>query len=385
MLRRAFFLGAVVGLLSACSALPTRPLERPAPFSVTGQASVTEIDYSFNTRDGLTLVAKLTLPATSPQRAPVAIFLGGSGTWDADYSQLNDKNQLVTQLPTATLAQQSAQSGIAFIRYQKRGSTSPGGLANEQWRTAQLDNLLDDFRILLAKAKADPRLDGSRIALVGHSEGTMISTWVSGSDPDVKAFVLLGLVRRNLKEVYRFQMVTRNGETFFALVDSQPKDGCLSLSEIDAASASVRFDNWQAFDANRDSRLSKEEYLALLNGYYDEWIRNIEQAKPELLVPGNGSPAGWFQQHFRRATVGDAWQRIRTPVLVINGKSDLNTPVWSESQPFEAMLSARGHPDHRLIEPEGLDHLFKDQDGVSHANKVFEAIVPWLKERLKVH
>lgn len=383
MKRRAYLLNALVALLAACTTVPTRPLERPAPVSISGQAAVTEVDYSFKTHDGLTLTAKLTLPAPSTPRAPVGIFLGGSGTWDSDYSQTDTQNRRVNLLPIATLARLCAQHGIAFIRVQKRGTKDPGGLPTDQWKTASLDNLLDDFRLLLAKVKADPRLDGSRIALVGHSEGTMISSWVSGSDPDVKAFVLLGLVRRNLKEVYRSQLVTHNGGIYFAAVDTQPKDDFLDVREIDRASTSIRFENWQTVDANRDSRLSKDEYLTLLNGFYEEWIRNIEQSKPEVLVPGNGSPAGWFQQHFRHATVGDTWQRIRTPVLVIQGKGDINTPVRTESQPFEAMLSAQDHPDHRLIEPEGLDHLFKDRQGVSQASQVFDLIVPWLKERLK--
>ncbi|HEY9855536.1 MAG TPA: alpha/beta fold hydrolase [Stenomitos sp.] len=384
---RAFLLSLLLGTLTACTTVPPLPIQRPAPFSIaggtTGTGGTTEVSYSFKTHDGQLMAARLTLPASVSGRVPVAIFIGGSGTWDSNYFQWTSENKPNFVLPIRGLARQAAQAGIAFIRYQKRGTSDPGGQPTEQWKTAQLDNLLADTRTLLAKVKADPRLDGSRIALIGHSEGTMLSTWVGGTDPDVKGFVMLGLVRRNLKDVYRSQLVTHNGGVFFAKADIQPTDGFLDTAEIEKAKAKgMRFDKWQSFDQDHDSRLSKAEYLALLGSYYDEWVRNIEQAKPEVLVPGNWSPAGWFQQHYRHPTVGEAWQSIQTPVLVLQGKWDINTPVTTESEPFEAMLTARHHPDHRLVEFEGLDHTFRDASGVSHADKPFELIVPWLRQHL---
>lgn len=386
MKHAGILMGAVAVTLSACSSLPPQPLEAPERFSVSGQASNLDTGYNFQTRDGLTLVAKLTMPAHATHRVPVAIFMGGSGTWDSDYSSLTADNQLTSLMSIPSLAREIAQVGIAFIRYQKRGVTDPGGLLTAQWKTAQLDNLLADAQLLLAKVKADPRLDGSRIALIGHSEGTMIASWVGGSDPAVKAFVLMGIVRRNLKDVYRYQLVNRNGEAFFAFADAHPKDGYLDPTEIERArTAGMRFDNWRAADSDHDGRLSKDEYMALLNGLYDEWTRNIEQAKPEVLVPGNGSPAGWFQQHFRHPTVGEVWQHIKTSVLVIQGKSDTNTPVQTEAEPFEAMLCTRQHPDHQLVELEGLDHLFRDRAGTSHAEQAYAKILPWLKQHLKVN
>lgn len=384
MLRLAYLL-AVSLALTACapSVAPPPAASQLSELPVAAHQAVTEVDYRFQTRDGQTLVAKLTLPAEARTPVPVVIFIGGSGTWDSDYAQRVDAKTLNVLLPVADWATRSAQAGIAFVRYQKRGVVDPGAALVESWRTATLFNLLDDLRALLAKVKADPRLDGSRIALLGHSEGTMLATWVGANDPSVKAYVFLGFVRRNLKEVYRFQLVNRNGNRLFAFADTQPQDDLLEASEIAAATRKgLNFGNWRRFDRDRDGRLSKEEYLTLLDRSYEDWVRMIVSSTSERLVPGNGSPAGWFQQHFRHEPVGETWRRLWAPVLVIQGKSDTNTPFDTEVAPFAAMLAAKGHPDHRVVGLEGLDHWYKDSSGVSQANRTFDLFLPWLKHRL---
>jgi pimeloyl-ACP methyl ester carboxylesterase len=385
MTRYPIILCALLGLaLTSCSSLPSPPTAwRTGPLAVSGGAALSEEDYRFQTRDGLTLMAKLTLPAGAKRPPPVVIFIGGSGTWDSDYTQLVEATRSAFVMPLPDLARRSAQAGLAFVRYQKRGVTDPGGQANAQWKTVRPAALMDDLRLLLAKVKADPRLDGSRIALVGHSEGTMLATWVGNSEDSVKAFVFMGLVRQNLKEVFRLQLVVRNGERIFAFADAQPIDARLDATEIASASQrGLNFKDWQTFDADRSGSLSKAEYLALLDQSYGAWVRAIEALKPEQLVPGDGNPAGWFQQHFRHQTVGEAWRQIRKPVLVVQGQADTNTPFETEAEPFDTMLGAQRHPDHRLIGLEGLDHWFKDREGQSQADKAFDLLVPWLKERL---
>ncbi|MNK93872.1 Alpha/beta hydrolase family protein [compost metagenome] len=383
MARITVALGVMV-TLAAC-ATPVAPIHPPRSdgYPLAALTAVTEVDYRFETHDGQTLVAKLTLPERAERRLPVVIFIGGSGSWDSNYARLNDSKEISFVLPVPELAKQAARSGLAFVRYQKRGVSDPGGQITEQWKTAQLLNLLDDLRLLLAKVKTDPRLDGTRIALVGHSEGTMLASWVGASDASVKAYVLMGLVRRNLKEVFQYQLVTRNGNLLFAWADIKPADSRLDAKEIEAASQKgMAFGNWRTFDHDRDGKLSKSEYLDLLDASYRDWVRKIETSKPEQLVSGNGSPAGWFQQHFRHETVGETWSKLQAPVLVIQGTSDTNTPFKTEAEPFAAMLEARRHPDHRVVGLEGLDHWFKDPKGHSQAGKAFALLVPWLKQRL---
>ena len=381
------FWGLVVSLglgLTSCSGLPSLPANWPAGgFATSGEASSNETDYGFRAADGLSLAAKLTRPKEPGRRPAVLIFIGGSGTWDSNYSQAIDATRSAFVLPVPELARRSAQAGYAFVRYQKRGVTDPGGLATSEWRTVRLESLMADLRSLLAKIQADPTLDGTRIALIGHSEGTMIATWVGATEPSVKAYVFMGMVRQNLKDVFRLQLVYRNGERFFAITDVSPKDAKLDADEMASATKKgLVFEGWKTFDADRDGKLSKPEYLAYLDDRYAAWVRSIGAMKPEELVPGDGNPAGWFQQHFAHETVEASWRTIRAPVLVVQGRADTNTPFKTEVEPFKAMLEAQRHPDHRVVGMEGLDHWFKDRTGVSQAGRAFGEILPWLKQRL---
>lgn len=383
--RRVWGLFVILGLaLPSCSQLPSPPTGwRPGAFATSGKASAIESDYAFRTADGLILAAKLTRPKDAGRRPPVLVFIGGSGTWDSNYSQAIDATRSAYVLPVPDMARRSAQAGYAFVRYQKRGVTDPGGLATTQWRTVRLEALMADLRSLLAKIQADPTLDGTRIALIGHSEGTMIATWVGATEPAVKAYVFMGMVRQNLKEVFRLQLVTRNGERFFAFADVSPKDARLDADEMtNATQKGLKFDGWKTFDADRDGKLSKPEYLAYLDDRYAAWVRSIDALKPDDLVPGDGNPAGWFQQHFAHPTVEASWRTMRAPLLVVQGRADTNTPFKTEVEPFRAMLEAQRHPDHRVVGMEGLDHWFKDRTGVSQAGRAFGEILPWLRQRL---
>ena len=96
-------------------------------------------------------------------------------------------------------------------------------------------------------------------------------------------------------------------------------------------------------------------------------------------------PAGWWEEHFAHPTVGEAWKTITTPVLVLQGKLDTNTPYETEAIPFEAQLTAQHHPDHTVVGYAGLTHEFTDVRGKSSAETVFQTLVPWLRSRLNVN
>lgn len=386
-------LALATSLLVGCVQTNFLPLPGgKASVAVAAEATVDQ-DYSFRTADGLTLKAKLTLPQGARGPVPVVVFIGGSGPWDADYrSAVPDSTGTGTHsiqiMPIENLAKRCAANGMAFVRYAKRG-ISPGGSENSAWGTSQLHNLKTDANQLLIKIKADRRLDGTRIALVGHSEGTAIATWVAGHDPQVRAFAFMGLMRRNLKDLISYQIVDSRIDRIFDLFDNTPKDGGLDANEIQVAiTKGANFPDWQQADLDHDGRLSKSElasYMGLTQSF-QTWLSQLSSALPEQSVTQKNGvrdmPAGWWMEHFAHQSVGDAWTTITTPVLVLQGKADANTPYATEAIPFEAQLSAQKHRDHKLIGFEGLTHEFLDAQGQSHADSVFSTLVPWLGSRL---
>ena len=291
-------------------------------------------------------------------------------------------------MPLGHLAARCQASGLAFIQYGKRG-VDPGGAQNGAWETSRLVNLESDLRALIAQVKADGRLDGHRIGLIGHSEGTALATWVSGHDPDVRAFAFLGLMRRNLRDIITYQLVDSRLDRLFSLFDTATADGFLDAGEIQAAIArGARFPDWRQADRDRDDRLSRAEldgYMGLTAGLL-AWFARLAAAPGDSCISGKNGvrdmPAGWWMDHFAHATVDEAWNSITTPVLVLQGMADLNTPYATEALPFENKLLALHHPDHALVGFEGLSHTFVDGSGRSHADRVYERLVFWIKTRL---
>lgn len=351
--------------------------------SLRTEAMAPDVDFSFQSADGLKLKAKLTLPADTKGPVPVVVFIGGSGAWDSDYVATQPTTGKSLELmPIRDLAQRCAMSGLAFVRCQKRGVSDPGGIPNADWKSMQLHNLLSDAERIVAKVKADSRLDGHRIAMVGHSEGTEISTWVGGHDPDVKAFGLLGIARRNLHELMHFQLVENPVKVSFTVFDLN-KDGVFDATEIaQAVAKGGRFTGWQTLDTDHDARLSVSELSAAMEANFAEFDHAVATGKTDDMVLNK--PAGWWKEHFAHESPGDTWKSISTPVLVLQGKADTNTPYETEAVAFEAQMAKQHHPDHRLVGFDGLDHRFEDASGRSHAADAFAKLVPWLSSHLRV-
>lgn len=352
-----------------------------------------ELPFHFKGRDGLMLKGILSLPEKVTGKLPVVIFIGGSGPWDENQqAQLPERQgtgtSLLEILPIQRVANACVAQGMAFVRYAKRG-VSAGGFQNEHWKDSNLDNLLADLGELLDAIARDPRVDGQRIGLLGHSEGAALASWAAGHDPRVKAMVFMGMPRRNLKDILAYQLVERPVEQIFDRCDRPNPDGTLDAGEIEAAIArGARFPNWQAADRDGDQRLSKGElsaYLGLPQGF-ERWLAKLDHAKPdESITARNGvqdMPSAWYKQHFAHESVGESWKSITKPVFVLQGLKDRNTPFETEAQPFEAQLLQQGHLDYRVIGFPGLSHTFTDEQGQSQIDEALLKVMPWLRSRL---
>ena len=105
----------------------------------------------------------LTLPR-NVEKPPVAILVAGSGPQGMD-SLIGAANNR----PMADLAQGLAEHGIASIRYDKRSYAYPEDVVDIQ------TEYLFDFKDAVRFALEDPRVDGGRVYLIGHSQGGMLS------------------------------------------------------------------------------------------------------------------------------------------------------------------------------------------------------------------
>ena len=115
-----------------------------------------------------TLHGSLRLPAAAPARMPVVLLIAGSGPTDRDGNSagLPGPNHSLK-----LLAQGLAQGGWASVRFDKRGlaASAAAGPREDELR---FDSCVQDAAAWLRLLRADGRF--GRIAVIGHSEGSLI-------------------------------------------------------------------------------------------------------------------------------------------------------------------------------------------------------------------
>jgi pimeloyl-ACP methyl ester carboxylesterase len=123
---------------------------------------------------GITIAGTVLLPpADQPVRA-AAVVITGSGPLDRDGSDRNSPIDVSRQL-----AEHLARSGVATLRFDKRGVAASGG----DFLTAGLGDNIDDARAAVESLAAQPKCHGVPLVAIGHSEGAMIVAALA-AEPD---------------------------------------------------------------------------------------------------------------------------------------------------------------------------------------------------------
>lgn len=180
-----------------------------ADSEVPGGASVDqqELAVGFPGAGGLRLGAALALPAQAKDGAvPAALIIPGGG--------LTNRNGVSAAGTGGTpdlfyqdLAQVLSETGVASLRYDKRGGSAvelPDGT------TLTFDDMVEDAEAGLRFLHERKEVDPTRTVLIGHDEGGLIALRVAAANPPpggVRAVVLLSTPGRPLVEVLAEDLV----------------------------------------------------------------------------------------------------------------------------------------------------------------------------------
>ena len=183
--------GLLVLIIGQCAAAGYTASESlvAEPQSVTsqepGRIPTEAIDVPLETPTG-TLFGTLVLPAGKPP-FPVVLIIAGSGMTDRDGNSLllSGKSNCLKMI-----AESLAQSGIASLRYDKRGvaRSAPARAA-----TNSVDIQADDAARWVAWLGQSPRFRG--VAIAGHSEGSFVGI-LAAQRGGVRALVSLSSAGR---------------------------------------------------------------------------------------------------------------------------------------------------------------------------------------------
>ncbi len=367
---------SVVASTKLAATRPQTP-QKPFPYDIE------EVTFK-NEVDGTVLAGTLTRPKSGGP-FPVAILISGSGPQDRDETLLDHK-------PFWVLADHLSRRGTAVLRFDDRGV----GASTGKFENATTEDFARDVRSAIAFVKTASSIDASRVGLIGHSEGGLVATLVSAENKDVAWVVLMASPGVNGEAILYSQgqlIIAAEGggesarkrqrllqeHVFAAAKELKAKDDIepfvkrvvdkiMAVSEIDVKEKSEKPKSEEDEQASR--KMLAELVRANLNVMNDPWFRFFASYEP-----------------------GPDLQRIKCPVLAINGEKDVQVDPKLNLPKIEAYLKAGGNSKFAIKELPGLNHLFQSckTGGISEYESIEETISPvaletiatWLKAQLE--
>ncbi len=221
---------------------------------------------------------------TKPRGAgpfPAVVTISGSGQQDRDeFIPLAGGVRLFREI-----ADTLSRRGVAVLRLDDRGIGASGGNAT----ISTTADFADDTRAAVAYLRTRPDIDGTRIALLGHSEGGMIAPMVAATDPTLRAVILLAGPGSKGTEISKLQ--NRYVIDHTPSLTPAQKDSlyAVAVQQIDGAAPTnpwVKF--WWSYDPAPAARRVKAATL-IVQGSTDRQVPESEAGKLADLIRAGGN------------------------------------------------------------------------------------------------
>ncbi len=296
-----------------------------------------EVSYQ-NKTASVTLSGTLTMPDKSGCFAAV-ILIAGYGPNDRDYSLMGHKRFLV-------LADHLTRSGLAVLRFDKRGV----GKSTGDYVSATSRDFADDVVAGIEYLKTRKEIDSTKIGLIGHSEGGMISSMIAAESTDV-AFVILmaGIVQADIDGlvIQTAKQMKADGASQ-ELLDQDNKLRTQMLTIVNQSSS-------------EESKAKLEKILQVYWNNLPEHLKlesekipfAITQAKIEGMVNVYNSP--WYR-YFIGCKPERFIAQIKVPMLALYGDHDWITSSQPSISIITETLKAAESSDVTTVEFPNLNH-----------------------------
>lgn len=312
-----------------------RPQEPKPPYPYREE----EVSYP-NSSAGITLAGTLTLPK-SDHPVPAVVLVSGSGPQDRDEAIMGHR-------PFWVLADYLTRQGIAVLRFDDRGVGKSGG----DFKSATMEDFVSDVQAGIAYLKSRKEINPRQIGIIGHSEGGWIAPEVAVRSGDVAFIVLMAAPGVTGEELLIQQSK--------AIMEAEGIDPALIAKGTKSSQ-----EMFEVIKSTADNKLAEEKlrrihhtFMESLSEEEKEAYRNFggsdelfEARLPMLLSP-------WFRQLLTYNPV-PYLEKVKCPVLAINGEKDLQVPVRQNLHRIESALKKGGNNRYLVKELPGLNHLFQ--------------------------
>ncbi len=309
-----------------------RPQEPKEPFPYKQE----DVKYE-NKSAGVTLAGTLTIPEGKGP-FPAAILITGSG-------KQNRNEELLGHKPFLVLSDYLTRRGIAVLRSDDRGA----GESTGDFAKATSADFAGDVRSAVEFMKTRPEIDHNKIGLIGHSEGGLIAPMIAADDKDVAYIVMMagpGLTGEQIILLQSKLIAEANG------VDENQINKDIALSEKVLAVAKSKIDSTEA--AGKIENVIKNYY----QGLSEEDKKKEEYSEKATSAQIKRVLSPWFR-YFLAYDPVSALEKVKCPVLAIDGEKDLQVPPKEDLAAIKAALEKGGNKNFEVKELPGLNHMFQ--------------------------
>jgi uncharacterized protein len=306
-------------------------------------AAFAEREITFTNGD-VRLAGSLLVPS-GESRVPAVVFLHGSGAEGRWASRF--------------LASQLATHGIAALIFDKRGV----GQSTGDWRQATPDDLARDDAAAVARLRQEPRIDGNRIGILGHSQGGTLAPMVAAlSPPPGVAFVIASAgAGMPLDSVEIFSILNAVYPNATSAQDSA--DARDYVGELVAA----------AYHGRPRARLDS--------------VAAAWRERPWFVPPPAPDNSYWtFSKLYAQYDPLAWWAKVRVPTLLIYGENDQRVPARESAARIATTLArTASNADVTVRILPGADHTFRLPPGPGGwpmtAPDYVPSLLRWLADR----
>lgn len=290
-------------------------------------------DVNFRDRDGKRPLINGTLTLPTGQPKGLVIFISGSGWQDRDET-------IYAHRPFAVIADTLTKAGFATYRY----DDFPAAI----FRKSTTYDFADGVRLILDSLLQRKDLQGIKVGLLGHSEGSLVASMVAADDKRIGFTIHLGGVAQPFEEImlYQTEIILR-------------VSGEMTEKEIEN-SVAINRRIYEVLKKSKSKEIAAEKLTTLWDGLSAQ-LTDEEKVKFNM-TPENKFTAiqtfssPWFYTLFH-INPKKYLKKIKTPVLAISGEKDLQIEGIQTFIYMQQYL--KNNPLNEFHPMPGLNHLLQ--------------------------
>jgi pimeloyl-ACP methyl ester carboxylesterase len=307
----------------------SRPQEPKPPFPYRSE------DVTFENKNaGVTLAGTLTMPEKGGNFTAV-ILITGSGPQNRD-------EELMGHKPFLVIADHLTRNGIAVLRYDDRGTAQSTG----DFKTATTADFATDVESTIAFLKTRKEINPKKIGLMGHSEGGVIAPMVAARSKDVAFIVMLAGtgIRGDVLLLLQAELIAK--------ASGLPDDMIAGMISI----------NKKVYNkiVNVKKDLSQQEITDFITTLKSEIPKDTGISEDDYIKQITSQISSAWMQYFLRYDPAPALEKVKCPVLAVNGSNDLQVPPKENLTAISNALKKGGNKNVTVKEYPNLNHLFQE-------------------------